>query len=94
MSHRLLRIVGVKVVDDHTLSLTLSDGRIVLRDCAALMRRAKGVLLPLRDPKYFRRVRVVHGALTWPGEIDLCPDSTIYGKNWMHSRRVPKSLSI
>ena len=34
-----------------------------------------GVLAPLRDPEFFKRVYVDHGAVAWPGEIDLAPDA-------------------
>jgi hypothetical protein len=38
-----------------------------------------GVFVPLRDPDFFRRVRVDDSNTTieWPGEVDLCPD-TLY----------------
>jgi Protein of unknown function (DUF2442)/Domain of unknown function (DUF4160) len=38
-----------------------------------------GVFLPLRDPNFFRRVRVDDSNTTieWPGEVDICPD-TLY----------------
>ncbi len=34
-----------------------------------------GALEPLRDEKFFRRVFIHDGAVTWPGEIDLAPDA-------------------
>lgn len=34
-----------------------------------------GVLAPLRDPGFFRSVYIDHGAVSWPGEIDLAPDA-------------------
>lgn len=34
-----------------------------------------GVLAPLRDPEFFKRVYIDHGAVSWPGEIDLAPDA-------------------
>lgn len=30
---------------------------------------------PLRDAAFFRQVFVDHGAVAWPGEIDLAPDA-------------------
>ena len=32
-----------------------------------------GVLVPLTDPAFFRRVFIHHGTICWPGEIDLDP---------------------
>ena len=34
-----------------------------------------GVLAPLRDPEFFKGVFLEHGAVAWPGEIDLAPDA-------------------
>jgi len=34
-----------------------------------------GVLAPLREPAFFRRVFIDRGAVAWPGEIDLAPDA-------------------
>ena len=34
-----------------------------------------GVLAPLRDRSFFERVYIDHGAVAWPGEIDLAPDA-------------------
>lgn len=35
----------------------------------------KGVFEPLCDVDFFAQVRVEHGAVTWPGELDLAPDA-------------------
>lgn len=34
-----------------------------------------GVLEPLRDPEFFKRAFLDHGAVAWPGDIDLAPDA-------------------
>ncbi len=34
-----------------------------------------GVFEPLSDPQFFNRVFVDHGAVAWPGELDLAPDA-------------------
>ena len=34
-----------------------------------------GVLAPLRDMQFFRRVYIECGAVAWPGDIDLAPDA-------------------
>ena len=34
-----------------------------------------GVLAPLREPQFFRRVFIDQGAVAWPGDIDLAPDA-------------------
>lgn len=34
-----------------------------------------GVFEPLKDQSFFAKVFVDHGAVTWPGEVDLAPDA-------------------
>ena len=34
-----------------------------------------GVLSPLTDPGFFEQVFIDHGAVAWPGDIDLAPDA-------------------
>ena len=34
-----------------------------------------GVFEALRDPGIFQQARIEHGAVTWPGDIDLAPDA-------------------
>ena len=34
-----------------------------------------GVFEVLKDDALFRRAYVAHGAVTWPGELDLAPDA-------------------
>jgi hypothetical protein len=34
-----------------------------------------GVFESLRDPRVFEQVFVDHGAVAWPGDIDLAPDA-------------------
>ena len=34
-----------------------------------------GVFEPLNDPTRFRQVFVDHGAVAWPGQVDLAPDA-------------------
>ncbi|MDR3425628.1 MAG: DUF2442 domain-containing protein [Alphaproteobacteria bacterium] len=34
-----------------------------------------GVFKRLKDPDLFKQAYVEHGAVTWPGELDLAPDA-------------------
>ena len=34
-----------------------------------------GVFAALRDDSLFRQARIVLGAVTWPGDLDLAPDA-------------------
>ncbi len=41
----------------------------------------------LKDDALFRRAYVEHGAVTWPGELDLAPDA-MYGEIKRHGEWV------
>ena len=89
-----MRVVGV-----NTLSLRLTDGSVVVRDFSDFVRRgATCVLRPLRDSKFFAKVRVRGGTLEWPGELDFCPDVIIWTKApWFKHRKgssPPKHASM
>lgn len=73
----LLRIKQALPLDGYRLRLTLTDGSIVERDVESLL--TGPVFQAIRqDPDLFRQVRAEHGTVTWPGEVDLCPDMLIW----------------
>jgi hypothetical protein len=58
------------------LRLTLSNGAVVERDVEKYL--IGPVFEEIRtNPTLFAQVRVDHGTVVWPGEIDLCPDVLI-----------------
>ncbi len=66
-------VVEVRAEEGTTLWVRFADGtsghyRLDPRDLT-------GVLEPLKDAEVFRQVFVDHGAVAWPGEIDLAPDA-------------------
>lgn len=70
----VLRVTAVGVVDDHVLRVTFNDGVVREVDMAPYMCGELGE--PLRDPAFFRRVRVDADSrtITWPHSLDLDPD--------------------
>lgn len=71
----MLDIVEVKPLDGYRLELTFEDAQRRVADIASLV-SFTGVFEPLRDPDYFRQVRVNPdvGTIVWPNGADLCPD--------------------
>jgi hypothetical protein len=66
-------VVEVKAEADYELFVRFADGahgRVRISP-----ERLTGVLAPLRDRRFFEQVFVDHGAVAWPGEIDLAPDA-------------------
>ena len=66
-------VVEVKVGLDRQLNVRFADGTsgAVHFDDAFFT----GVFEVLKDDALFRRAYVAHGAVTWPGELDLAPDA-------------------
>jgi hypothetical protein len=60
------------VLDGHRVRLWFDDDTVGELDIAKHI-RFRGVLEPLRDLEYFRRVKVEAGTLCWPNEVDLDP---------------------
>ncbi len=69
------RVKAVKAKTNHTLEIVFTNGEIGIYDCSPLL--DFGVFKELKDEKYFRRVKVAYGTVTWPHEQDICPD-TLY----------------
>jgi hypothetical protein len=66
-------VVEVKTEPGYWLFVRFKDGlsgRVQLR-----REELTGALAPLLDVQFFERVFIDHGAVAWPGEIDLAPDA-------------------
>ena len=58
------------------LRVRFNDGTSGIVEMAALVKSERaGVFAVLRDENLFRQARVVLGAVTWPGDLDLAPDA-------------------
>ena len=70
------RVTEVRALTGYRLSVTFVDGTTGEVDLSRLVASGRaGVFAGLRDPAVFALVRVEHGAVTWPGDIDLAPDA-------------------
>jgi hypothetical protein len=84
------RVVEVDVLSEHSLSVRFADGTRGEVELQHLIdSEPPGVFESLRNPAVFRQVRLVHGAVTWPGEIDLAPDA-IYDDIRRTGRSIPR----
>jgi uncharacterized protein DUF2442 len=73
----MVRIKEAVPLKDQRLRLTLTDGRTLERDVGPLL--IGPVFDSIRsDPSLFQQVRVEHGTVVWPGDVDLCPDVLIW----------------
>jgi hypothetical protein len=70
------RVVAVEPMSTYRVGVRFRDGTTGTVDMSALVNSdAAGVFAPLREPEVFAAVYVEHGAVAWPGEIDLAPDA-------------------
>ena len=73
----MIRVRTATPLQDRCLSLTLTDGSVVERDVEDLLWGS--IFDRLRtDDELFRRVRARHGTVTWPGDLDLAPETLIW----------------
>jgi hypothetical protein len=70
----MLRVTHVEPLDSWRLRIEFSDGVIREVDCRFLLRGTLGEAL--RDPEYFRQVRVDEDSRTimWPNGLDPSPE--------------------
>jgi len=61
---------------DYRIAVRFYDGTSGIVDMSAMITGPNaGIFATLRDSTIFERVHVLHGVVTWPGEIDLAPDA-------------------
>jgi hypothetical protein len=70
----MLRVIEVEPIDGYRLRVSFSDGLVRDVDCSFLLHGTLGE--PLRDPDYFRQVRVDEDSRTiiWPNGLDPAPE--------------------
>lgn len=71
-------VISVGLLHGHWLRLSFKDGAVIDIDAEPLI-KGGGVFAPIEsDRAVFEAVHVDNGTITWPGEIDVCPD-VLYG---------------
>ncbi len=70
------RLQEVRPLEAYRLYVCFLDGLEGFVDLSSLvMNEDAGVFKSPSDPDLFRKVYLIHGAVTWPGNIDLAPDA-------------------
>lgn len=67
----------VRPLDDYRIYVEIEDGRKGIFDLKPYLDR--GVFRELRDKHYFEQVGIVFGAITWPHEQDIAPETLVAG---------------
>ncbi len=69
------RVRAVSVLENYKLNVVFVDGMAGIVELEQIIMNANaGVFASLRDIQVFKLAYVEHGAVTWPGGIDLAPD--------------------
>lgn len=68
-------VTTVKPLSDHRIYVELADGRRGLFDVKPYLEH--GVFRELKDSAYFNRVGIQWGAVTWPHEQDIAPETLV-----------------
>ena len=68
-------VTTVKPLADHCIYVELADGRCGVFDLKPYLDH--GVFRELRDLAYFNRVGIQWGAVTWPHEQDIAPETLL-----------------
>jgi hypothetical protein len=70
------RVSRVEVLPGFRLRVRFNDGTEGTVEMAEFINSpAAGVFAVLQDENRFQEVKVVMGAVTWPGDLDLAPDA-------------------
>ncbi|MBH1989196.1 MAG: DUF2442 domain-containing protein [Myxococcaceae bacterium] len=63
-------------MENYRIAIEFKDGLKGVLDLSKLvMSHDAGVFTALRDQALFHQAYLDHGAVTWPGELDLAPDA-------------------
>jgi Protein of unknown function (DUF2442) len=65
----------VKPLADYRIYVEIKDGRRGIFDMKPYL--DKGVFQELRNEAYFKQVGILFGAVTWPNEQDIAPDTLV-----------------
>ncbi len=69
----MLDITQAKYIDKFQIAVTFSDGATGIFDAAPLLANRGSLLVPLRDPEFFRAFFIDAGALCWRHGLELSP---------------------
>ena len=69
----MVRVTSVEATHNYKLKIRLSNNREGIFDVSRYL--DKGIFQELKDPGYFRKVRVAFGGVMWPHEQDFSAET-------------------
>lgn len=70
-------VTSVQPLTDYRLLVETEGGKRGIFDMKPYL--DLGVFRELRDPNYFKQVGILFGAITWPHEQDIAPETLLAG---------------
>jgi hypothetical protein len=70
------RIIDARVIENCIVEFQFSDGYVGRVDLAPALWGP--IFEPLKDPDYFRQLRIEDDTVRWPNDVDFCPDVLRY----------------
>jgi hypothetical protein len=84
---QIIKVTAVRALEDYQLELTFDTGETRLFDAQPYL--DKGIFTELKDPSYFRSVRLAFGSIAWQHGQDFGPESL-----YAESRPVPVKAGL
>lgn len=72
----MIEVNQVKTTPDHQLHLVFNNGEKRLFDMKPYLNYP--VFKRLQNPAFFSLARIDYGTVTWPGDIDIAPETLYY----------------
>jgi hypothetical protein len=72
----MMRVKAVEYIEGYKLKLIFSDKTVKIVDLQNMIKKSRGIFLPLKDVEYFKKVTLDNCQLSicWPNGADICPD--------------------
>jgi len=82
----LPEVISVNAHADFFLTVTFSNGEVRRFDARPYLDR--GIFVRLKNISMFKLARVEHGTVTWPGGLDIAPE-TLYLQSTVFETDIP-----
>jgi len=89
-----MRVKKAEYMSEYKIKLLFSDGVTKIVDFKPFLEDAKNLFIPLLDIEYFKSFAVDDTTISWPNEVDFCPD-VLYeiGKDVQEQKKLAKPLA-
>ena len=69
----MVKILEATPKDNHKIAVKLDNGKAGIFDASQFL--DKGIFVELKEPGYFRQIKVHGRSISWPHNQDFCADT-------------------